>query len=212
MGKTHFWGKSNLTFGASKHPKMHAIGIYIHVLYFFFSRREAEELFSPPQFFLWYPLLHDWAPGIFHLHHSPTLGFSQAAGNSLCYKFIFELLWVCFSLTWVVISSLPWAVDSFLVMICGWVPFPNVLLHFPNVCQAENHFCVLNTVIVVYGIRFFSTLGPKRPWDTIFYSGLFLLSLETSFVDELFSSTQKWCILTCMQLFFGLCRSGNESS
>ena len=53
LGKTHFWGKSILTFGASKHPKMHAIGIYIHVLHFYLMHGSLGDV-SPPWVFLWY--------------------------------------------------------------------------------------------------------------------------------------------------------------
>ena len=114
LGKTHFWGKSFLTFGERKHPKCMPIWIYIQVLHFS-SCREAWELFSPPQFFLWYVLLHELELlGIFIIIIHPLWGSLKWLGIFLCVKFIFGLLCVCFSVMWVVISSFSWVVDSFL--------------------------------------------------------------------------------------------------
>ena len=48
LGKTHFWGKSILTFGESKHQKMHAIFPYTHILHFAHAGKLRSCL--PPRF------------------------------------------------------------------------------------------------------------------------------------------------------------------
>ena len=62
---------------------------------------------------------------------------------------------------------------SFLWCSCGWVLPQRFLLHFPNVYQDENHFCVAQrfwgettSSWVLLMNSFLATLGPKRPWDT----------------------------------------------
>ena len=87
LGKTHFWGKTFLTFGARKHPKCMPIWPYTHVLNFS-SLKEAWELFYLHNFTCGMFSFTNWAPGCFPHHHSSTLGLSQADGNFLCVKFI----------------------------------------------------------------------------------------------------------------------------
>ena len=90
--------------------------------------------------------------------------------------------------------------------------FPQCSVAFPQCLSSWKSFlCSQHCNCGVWN-SFLATLGPKRPRDMICYSGLFLLSLATNFLVELFSSAQKWCVLLCMQLVFRLCRSGNESA
>ena len=68
LGETHFWGKSILTFGASKHPKCMPIWPYIHVLHFS-SRGKLGSYFY----------LHDFACGMFLLHDLGSWAFSSSS-------------------------------------------------------------------------------------------------------------------------------------
>ena len=61
------------------------------------------------------------------------------------------------------------------LQICFWVP-QHFMLFFPNVWQNENRFCVSHRFTgettsswVLLLISFLATLGPKCPWDTIFF-------------------------------------------
>ena len=68
-----------------------------------------------------------------------------------------------------------------------------------------------NIVLSVVDEFIFGHIREKNiPGIQLAVSGLFLPSAEINSMAELFSSTQKWCILLCMQLVFGLCRSGKE--
>ena len=103
LGKTHFWGKSILTFEASKHPKMHDIGTYFHILHFFAYAGKLGSCFHLHDFAYGMFLLHDLGSWEFPHHHSPTLGLPQAVGNLLSVKSMIFRFVVYFFLTWAVV-------------------------------------------------------------------------------------------------------------
>ena len=173
LGETHFWGKSILTFGASKHPKCMPIWPYINIIHFS-SCREAWELFSPPQFFLWYVLLHELELlGIFIIIIHPRWGSLKRLG----------ICWVWNPWFWICCVFLP-HVGSCSSFSGGWeFHFCDVLMvgFFPNdFCCISPMFTKLKIVFVLssdfeerphpleccWWIHFLATLGPKGPCDT----------------------------------------------
>ena len=176
---------------------------------------------SPPLFFLWYVSPSRFGLlGIFLIIIHPCWGYLKMLG--ICWVWN-SRLWICcvyFSLTWAVVLHFLEA-ENFIFVILLWLGF------FPNdFCCISPMFSKLKIVFVFPDdleerphplgcccwFHFWPLEGQNVPWIWFTVSGLFLPSLAINFVAELFSSTQKWCILLCMQFVFGLCRSGKESA
>ena len=161
-----------------------------------------------------------WALDIFPIIRNPRWALSQTDGSFLSVKsMILDLLCISSSRGQWFLFFLEFE-NSIFVMFLWLGSSPTISVAFPQCSPSWKTVFVFpsdfeerpHPLECCWWIRFWPHYGQNilGIWPSV--SGLFLPFVEINSVVEVFSSTQKWCILFCMQLVFGLCRSGKESA